>query len=481
MKSSKILELRFLTLWLVSALLGATVMHAAEGAIQLVPVLQGLSSPVYVTNAHDGTQPIVRHRAGWAHQGSCLRRERAESVSRHHVQSAIRRRARTAGARFSSAIREQFPILRQLHAPDGRCHGHCRVSRIDGPHRNRGEREHSSCHSAAVCQPQRRDDRVRGSTAISISEWATAAPPMTHRIVLRTSMNCWGRFFASTLTIPLAAMPYSSPPGNPFVGATPGRDEIFAVGMRNPFRFSFDRGTGQLYVGDVGQSALEEVDIVTAGGNYGWRVYEGTQCTGLDPRTLHADEFCRADRAIRSHGRALFHYRRLCLPRLGRSAAGGHVRIRRLLHGRNFLAGRRRDQFVARYVIEYFVFRGRRGGRNLCRGARWNRSSHPARSDRHNDDADDFRQSSGGGRQRDLYGDGDREQSHRQCQLSPMAARRSRVAPPLPLSGSGNSRTAMCSTSSLSAGTHSIVAAYGGDVANLPSSSTALSQVDEHR
>ena len=68
---------------------------------------------------------------------------------------------------------------------------------------------------------------------------------------------------------------YSSPPGNPYFGATPGRDEIFALGMRNPFRFSFDRQTGQLYVGDVGQDALEEVDIVTAGGNYGWRVYEG--------------------------------------------------------------------------------------------------------------------------------------------------------------------------------------------------------------
>jgi hypothetical protein len=53
--------------------------------------------------------------------------------------------------------------------------------------------------------------------------------------------------------------------------------------MRNPFRFSFDRQTGQLYVGDVGQGAIEEVDIVSAGGNYGWRVYEGTQCTNIDP------------------------------------------------------------------------------------------------------------------------------------------------------------------------------------------------------
>src|SRR5215470_12992069 len=62
-----------------------------------------------------------------------------------------------------------------------------------------------------------------------------------------------------------------------------GRTEIYALGMRNPFRFSFDPATGQLYVGDVGQDQREEVDIVTAGGNYGWRVWEGTRCTGLGP------------------------------------------------------------------------------------------------------------------------------------------------------------------------------------------------------
>jgi hypothetical protein len=63
-------------------------------------------------------------------------------------------------------------------------------------------------------------------------------------------------------------------------GVPPG---VFASGMRNPWRFSFDRATGQLYVGDVGQNVREEIDIVTSGGNYGWRVLEGTRCTGTDP------------------------------------------------------------------------------------------------------------------------------------------------------------------------------------------------------
>ena len=73
-------------------------------------------------------------------------------------------------------------------------------------------------------------------------------------------------------------IPYSSPAGNPFFGGVAGRDEIYAVGVRNPWRFSFDRLTGELYVGDVGQNAWEEIDIITLGGNYGWRVTEGNHC-----------------------------------------------------------------------------------------------------------------------------------------------------------------------------------------------------------
>jgi hypothetical protein len=81
-----------------------------------------------------------------------------------------------------------------------------------------------------------------------------------------------------------SGLPYVSPPTNPFVGMAGARDEIFAYGLRNPWRFSFDRLTGQQWVADVGQGQREEVDTpILSGGNYGWRVYEGTRCTGNDP------------------------------------------------------------------------------------------------------------------------------------------------------------------------------------------------------
>jgi glucose/arabinose dehydrogenase len=76
--------------------------------------------------------------------------------------------------------------------------------------------------------------------------------------------------------------PYSIPSDNPFVATAGARGEIWALGLRNPWRFAFDRTTGDLFIADVGQGEWEEIDVGVGtrrgGENYGWNVTEGTHC-----------------------------------------------------------------------------------------------------------------------------------------------------------------------------------------------------------
>jgi glucose/arabinose dehydrogenase len=88
---------------------------------------------------------------------------------------------------------------------------------------------------------------------------------------------------------PTGTMPgqYSVPADNPFAGATPGADEIYSYGLRNPYRFSFDRLTGDLAIGDVGEGQWEEVDFMPLGtgrgANFGWSCFEGAHVLSVAP------------------------------------------------------------------------------------------------------------------------------------------------------------------------------------------------------
>jgi glucose/arabinose dehydrogenase len=104
--------------------------------------------------------------------------------------------------------------------------------------------------------------------------------------------------------------PYAVPPGNPFRGHVDARPEIWAWGLRNPWRFCFDRLTGDLWLADVGQDRVEEVDMVHPGENYGWNVYEA-----FEP---FSNQYRKEGRV---YTMPLFAYRR----KYGNSVTGGYV------------------------------------------------------------------------------------------------------------------------------------------------------------
>jgi glucose/arabinose dehydrogenase len=117
---------------------------------------------------------------------------------------------------------------------------------------------------------------------------------------------------------------YTVPPDNPYVGRTDARPELWSVGLRNPWRFTFDPATGDLYIADVGQNAWEEVDVVTAaqgagrGANFGWSITEGAHCyasPGCDPAqfTLPVLEYSHGQGCSVTGG---FVYRGAALPAL---------------------------------------------------------------------------------------------------------------------------------------------------------------------
>jgi quinoprotein glucose dehydrogenase len=106
--------------------------------------------------------------------------------------------------------------------------------------------------------------------------------------------------------------PYTIPQDNPFVGEDGARGEIWCLGIRNPWRLAFDRETGDLWCGDVGQNRIEEVDRLVKGGNYGWNVMEASEVFALRKEKTPAPKDLIAPIAEYAHDK-------------GQSITGGHV------------------------------------------------------------------------------------------------------------------------------------------------------------
>lgn len=144
-----------------------------------------------------------------------------------------------------------------------------------------------------------------GMLYVALGDGGSAGDPQRHGQDLGTLLGSILRIDVA----PEGSAPYAIPADNPFVGQSGARGEIWAYGLRNAWRFSFDRETGDLWTGDVGQNALEEVDVVRRGGNYGWNVMEGSRC--FRSSSCNADDF---EPPVAEYGREM-----------GCSITGGYV------------------------------------------------------------------------------------------------------------------------------------------------------------
>ena len=273
----------------IALALFAGLVHAASAVaqIQLVPVATGLVNPVFVTGARDGTRRLFIVEQAGTIRVMPIGRRRDVAVSRHPLTRALRRRAGSARPRVSSvASSNRRFFVYYTRAADGAIV--------------------IAEYAASAANPQAADATERvlltiphpsfsnhnggmvafgpdGYLYIGVGDGGSANDPPNNA---QSRNVLLGKLLRIDVDGQSGSLPYAIPLSNPFFGLIDGRDEIFAYGLRNPWRFAFDRLTNQLWIADVGQGDREEVNTpIQHGGNYGWRVFEGSACTNVD-RTL---------------------------------------------------------------------------------------------------------------------------------------------------------------------------------------------------
>ena len=255
----------------------------APGAILLEPVLTGLSSPLYVTNARDGTNRLfIVEQPGRI-------KVLGPGTTTPTVFLDITSKVLSGGERglLGLAFHPQYAANRRFFVNYTRqTDGATVIAEYQASSLDPNIADSQETVLLVIPQPFANHNGgtlefgADGFLYIGMGDGGSANDPGNRAQNINELL---GKMLRINVDVPNGPVPYSSPMDNPFFGSTPGRDEIYAVGLRNPFRWSFDPMTTLLYAGDVGQDAREEIDIITLGGNYGWRVFEGTRCTNLDP------------------------------------------------------------------------------------------------------------------------------------------------------------------------------------------------------
>jgi glucose/sorbosone dehydrogenase len=270
----------------ISLALLAGLLHPASAAAQtqLVPVATGLVNPVFVTGAGDGT-----HRLFIVEQAGTIR-VMPIGGSATSLFLDIRSRVRSGGEQglLGLAFHPAYSSNHRFFVSYTRAaDGAIVIAEYAASVANRDLAETAERVLLTIPHPSFSNHNggmiafgSDGYLYVGIGDGGSANDPPNNA---QNKNALLGKLLRIDVNGQSGPLPYAIPLSNPFFGSIDGRDEIFAYGFRNPWRFAFDRLTNQLWLADVGQGDREEVNTpIQSGGNYGWRVYEGTACTNTD-------------------------------------------------------------------------------------------------------------------------------------------------------------------------------------------------------
>lgn len=262
---------------LVYAVVGSLLLACSATAQRIESVVSGLRSPVSITNAGDERLFVVE-QAGRV-------RIIEEGALTAHPYLDITDRVGSGGERglLGLAFPADHAITGRLYVHYTDLNGNTVVSRFTAS----GTSADPASEQILLTQTQPYSNHNGGQMAfgpdgylyIGLGDGGSGGDPQGYGQDLTT-------FLGKLLRIDVSGDSYMVPASNPFVGQADVRPEIWAYGLRNPWRFSFDSATGDLYIADVGQNAFEEVNLQRAdsagGENYGWKIMEAANC--FEPR-----------------------------------------------------------------------------------------------------------------------------------------------------------------------------------------------------
>ena len=260
----------------------ATTFDPAHTRLTLTRLVGGLSSPVGITNARDGT-----HRLFVVEQGGRIRIIKASTLFAAPFLD-IHTRVTCCGERglLGLAFHPSYKSNGKFYVDYTDVNGNTVVAEYHRSSTNANRASTSERILLRVTQPYANHNGGQlafgpdGFLYIALGDGGSAGDPGNRAQSLNTLL---GKILRIDVNHRTGSLQYAIPSSNPFVGRT-GLDQIWSYGLRNPWRFSFDRKTGDLWIGDVGQDNWEEIDRAPKsagagrGRNYGWRVMEGRAC-----------------------------------------------------------------------------------------------------------------------------------------------------------------------------------------------------------